>query len=205
MMSSAKRRRTGYVCSHCNLSLQHTAYRRHQLLPDVYCPAHNDTESSSGSDSTFELSESDNQKIDMSDEHQQELSSVSELAHASAPSSSELNEFESATEVWDIEESDSNASSPDQGGEEAHSHLQTIVSVFLSFFQLCFRISDRAMVYLLSFLSALFHYLSSHAKDVPLLKVFADGFPKRYILSGIFSPEYSLRNILSGIFSPESL
>jgi len=178
-MSSAKRRRTRYVCSHCNLSLQHTAYRRHQLLPDVYCPAHNDdTESSSGSDSTFELSESENQSMDMSVEPPQELSSVSGSVHASASSSSEFDEHESATDVWDAEGSDSNASSSDQGGEEAHSHLQFIVSVFLSFFQLCFRISDRAMVYLLSFLSALFQYLASHAKDVPLLKHFADGSPK---------------------------
>ena len=153
MISSAKRRRTRYVCSYCNISLQHIAYQHHQLLPDVYCPAHNDTESSSGSDSIFELSESDNQNIDMSDEHQQELSSVSESAHASAPSSSELNEHELATEVWDIEESDSNAFSSDQGGEEAHSHLQIIVSMFLSFFQHCFRISDRTIYGVFAFFS----------------------------------------------------
>ena len=177
MMSSAKRRRTRYVCSYCNLSLQHTAYRRHQLLPNVYCPAHNDeTESGSGSDSTFELSELDNRSIPTDDmptdlDYQQESSSASESTHPSDPSLSNDSENESATEVWDVEESESNASDSDECGEETHAQLHYVVSVFLSFFQLCFRISDRAMMHLLSFLSALFHFLSSHAKDVQTAQV----------------------------------
>jgi hypothetical protein len=45
----------------------------------------------------------------------------------------------------------------------------------LSFFQLCFNISDRAISILLSFLSSFFHALSSNSET---LKALSDIFPK---------------------------
>ena len=55
-MQPAKRRKTRYVCSYCKRSLAHTAYQRHEQLPHLYCPAYKDEEeTSSGSDSTFDL------------------------------------------------------------------------------------------------------------------------------------------------------
>ena len=65
-------------------------------------------------------------------DHPQESSSVSDSTRDMSPTLSE-GEHELVTEVWEYEESAS-ASEFDQCGEAAHSQLQYVVSVFLSFF-----------------------------------------------------------------------
>ena len=57
MQTAKRRRRSRYVCSHC---LTHTAYKRQQELPEIYCPAcRNQDSSNSNTDSTFDISNSD--------------------------------------------------------------------------------------------------------------------------------------------------
>lgn len=178
-----RRRALRYVCSFCHYSLQHTAYRRHQLLPHVYCPARNkENDSTSGSDSTFEFSETvDSMNTDSVScpEPESEPNDLDSHSPAISDSSNLSDEScnESATEVWEGEFSASESESS-ESQEGTHTQLHFMISIFLSFFQLCFRISDRAIVHLLSFMSALFHFLSSHSNDSGLLKKFTDGFPK---------------------------
>lgn len=171
-----RRRALRYVCSFCHYSLQHTAYRRYQLLPHVYCPARNEeNDSTSGSDSTFEFSEPvESINTDVScPEPESESNDLerhsSALSDSSNPSDESCNE--SAAEVWEGEFSASESESS-ESQEGTHTQLHFIVSIFLSFFQLCFRISDRAIVHLLSFMFALFNFLSSHSNDSGLLKTF---------------------------------
>ena len=174
-----KRRRTRLVCSHCNQSLAYTAYCRHQQLPHMYCPARkegNDT-SSSESDSTFDFSERLDSPKDMS--FATANSCLIDDIHSSPESSSSSlsGESDSAPQIWDEAESTSSESDTDSS---EHTQLQYIVCLFLSFFQLCFHVSDRAISHLLAFLHALFHHLSSHAKDAPLLKSFSEAFPRTH-------------------------
>ena len=83
--------------------------------------------------------------------------------HSSPDSSSSSlsGESDSAPEIWD--EAESTSSESDTNSSE-HKQLQ--------------HISDRAISHLLPFLYALFHHLSSHAKDAPLLKSFSEAFPR---------------------------
>ena len=81
---------------------------------------------------------------------------------------------DSGPEVW--YETDEGSSESDN---EAHkliegtpvSHLTFFVCLFLSFFQLCFRISDRALSLLLQFFSALLKHICSHVNNL-----FCQGF-----------------------------
>ena len=143
----------------------------------IYCPAckeENDT-SSSESDSTFDFSERLDSPKDMP--LATANSCLADNIHSSPESSSSSlsGESDSAPEIWDDAESTSSESDTDSS---EHKQLQYILCLFLSFFQLCFHVSDRAISHLLAFLYALFHHLSSHAKDAPLLKSFSEAFPR---------------------------
>ncbi len=143
----------------------------------MYCPACIEKdESSSGSDSTFEHS-------DMSDGNDSLGGPASELpspvnmdSSSSSNESSSSSESESGPEIWDLSSSESeiDESEPDR----PQSQLQRMVCIFLAFFQLCFRISDKAMAHLLTFLSALFHHFSSMLQNAPVLRLFSEGFPR---------------------------
>ena len=90
-------------------------------------------------------------------------SCLADNIHSSPDSSSSSlsGESDSVPEIWD--EAESTSSESDTNSSE-HKQLQ--------------HISDRAISHLLPFLYALFHHLSSHAKDAPLLKSFSEAFPR---------------------------
>ena len=182
---TTKRRRTQrYKCSFCHHSLRHSAYRRHQTLPHIYCPARNQSESS-GSDSTFELSEpkslveSDSEVEDEILEDGVCTQAVSDLDTDSASTKSmnvSDSSAESAPEVWnDSSDSESETESNTRG---SYSHLHFMVSAFVSLFQLCFRVSDQAITLLLSFIFALLNALVFYCNDSGVLRDFLLHFPR---------------------------
>ena len=108
------------------------------------------------------------------------LSNLSSSSASQASSSSE-----SGPEVWD-ETSDS--SSSDESNYDLNcavddaENLRFIVCLFLAFFQLCHRVSDRVLSHLLSFIFALLNHLISYAKGPPIVN-FIKNFPTTiYIL-----------------------
>ena len=180
-MNRAKRRKIRYTCPHCNQSLAHTAYQHHTQLPQLYCHALR-IDSSSDSDSTFIASDSSQ---DMNVE-QSILDSDIDVPIATDGSTESTSSTDTAPEVWehssDVDEGDSS----DQT-EETRSPLKYMLCVFLAFFQLCFHVSDRAMLHLLGFFSAFISYLSSKAKDATVIKLLGETLPKTL---------YSLRKVL---------
>ena len=61
---------------------------------------------------------------------------------------------ESAVEVWEGNEGEYSDSESESSEIGTHTQLHFMVIIFVSFFQLCFRVSDRAIIHLLSFMSA---------------------------------------------------
>ena len=84
---------------------------------------------------------------------------------------------DSAPEVWDGNDSDS-ASETESSANSTFSHFHFMVSAFVSFFQLCFRVPDRAIALLLGFMLALLRALLVLSNDGGILKQFTDGFPR---------------------------
>ena len=156
------RRRIRYVCPHCKQSLAHA----------TYCKQEND--SSSASDSTFDFSEPSSPTLDCSI-----LSSVEldDKLSSSETESSCSSDSDSAPEVWKGSDL-SSSESENENGRNDQTALQYMFCVFLSFFELTFHISDRALAYLLSFLSALFSYFSSQIENAPALKMFSNNCPR---------------------------
>ena len=185
-------RRTRFHCSLCQQTLRYSASRRHQDLPRLYCPGYvssmDSTQRNSESDSSdssfvFDIpsttSSPANDSIDRNDD-QLKSSPVSPLDQALSSESESQSSYDSAPEVWD--ETDTSLTETDTESEESHQtapvkQLHYIVCLFLAFFQLCFRVSDRALLHLLSFFSALFNHLCSCVKEVPYLIAFAKTFP----------------------------
>ena len=101
-------------------------------------------------------------------------------------SDTESESHTSALEVWS--ESDRNDvddfATPSET-ERSVSYVQNIICLYLTFLQLCYRISDRAVAFLLSMFVAVFSYLLSISSNNATLSVFADTFPRTL---------YSLRN-----------
>ena len=95
----------------------------------------------------------------------------SELSNSSGAS-------DSAPEVWDDESSFSeNKLDPEDPNKlTAAKQLHYTVCLLLSFFQLCFRLSARALIFLLLFLSALFKHFCSFIQN-DYFTAFAKMFP----------------------------
>ena len=94
--------------------------------------------------------------IEQNNDFQQSTSSSSE-------SESDIND--SGLEVWD-EIDDSSADSEVETTDTLQdSQLTYLVSLFLSFFQLCFHVSDKALSLLLSFISALLRHIFFQLPD----------------------------------------
>ena len=82
-----------------------------------------------------------------------------------------------APEVWSESESLSSDDAADTVANTSVAQVQQIFCLSITFLQLCYRISDRAIVYLLSLLGAIFQYLASMALQYLTLKAFADTSP----------------------------
>ena len=157
----------------------------------MYCPGvsstrtnyEHESESSDSSDSTFvspatrtaRMSSQENDHVPAGFENNgPQMSSTSSEGQGSTDSNCD-------PEVWDengmhSSDSDDTNQAVDMHGETV-SNLQYIVCLFLTFFQLCFHVSDKAVSYLLTFLSSLFTYLSSIVKDNTMLVLFSKSFP----------------------------
>ena len=102
---------------------------------------------------------------------------------------------ESGEEVWDIQLSSSGESDiecSDEGQKEAKSLLH-VLSIFLNFFHLTFRVSERAMLTLLCFIHTLFQYISlvigKHETIDSLISLFSKSL---YGIRKSIKPNYGL-------------
>lgn len=180
-------RRTRLHCRLCQQTLGYSAFRRHQDLPHLYCPGYvssmdSTQRDSDSSDSTFvfDIPSTTSSPSNDSTDSQLECNLVSPLDQALSSDSESQSSYDSAPEVWD--ETETSISETDTDSEESHQtapvkQLHYIVCLFLAFFQLCFRVSDRALSHLLTFLSVLFSHLCSYVKEVPYFIAFAKTFP----------------------------
>ena len=165
--------RSRFICNLCKQSLGYSAFRRHQDLPHMYCQGYSSINSTQGNasdslSSTFEfddLEDSDfpvHQPVNsiLIENHNDEQSTIS-----SSESESSSDNSDSGAEVWDETEECCSDSETETPQSPATSQLTYFVCLFLSFFQLCFRISDRALSLLLSFISALLQHIGSRVND----------------------------------------
>ena len=177
--------RTRNVCPHCQQNLGYTALRRHRDLPHLYCPGYisrmvntqqnNDSDSS---DSTFIVDEPSSCNSPVSD-YSGDINISSTEIPPPSPNTPEISDSDSGPEVWD-EASDSEVENDSDSTELHHNNamqLYYVVCLFLNFFQLCYRISDRALSHLLLFFSVLLRHLSFHVQNSPLLVTFVNKFP----------------------------
>ena len=197
--------RTRYLCRSCQQRLGYSAFRRHQDFPHLYCSGHvtsiqpstpeerdSDSDSSDGMftfDTTLSAASLFNSTTDndMAIDNEPQSDPVLDEPQNISLELQSSDESDSAPEVWDTCSSESESESEESHTSTPVRNLQYVVCLFLAFFQLCFRISDKALVYLLSFLCALFKYLCSHVRDAPFLVAFAKTFPTTL---------YSLRTFL---------
>ena len=153
-----------------------------------------DSDSEASSDSTFiadnlidhENSVDWNPEYDASqssDTHMKNMDSSSTTNGSMSSSESTSFESESGPEVWDDDEPELPETSSDETDEGTGSEVQkvkdlkSIVCLFFGFFQLFFRVSDRAIVCLLTFLSSFLKQLSTLITDNQLLFNFVSKFP----------------------------
>ena len=96
--------------------------------------------------------------------------------------SNDSQDWESGEEIWE--------SSGDEDNSIAceNQTAMNIVSLFLNFFQLTYRISERAMLTLLAFLKVLISYLATFSQGNSVLKTFAQVIPKSV---------YSIRKVIA--------
>ena len=176
MQPAKRRRRTRYTCPFCRQSLVYTAYQRHLDLPNIiYCPVYSNDGTSSESDSTFYHSDGDQIDDLIQCEDMKMVRTSDDISLDTSRSSTSC---ESGPEIWDDLDPSSSDSEYTGIDETLPIQVNHIVCTFLSFFQLCFRISDRAIALLLSFLSSLFHIFLLKSSDSTFLKKFIDRFPK---------------------------
>ena len=106
---------------------------------------------------------------------------VKSRLHLSVPSHQTLMTPPHDAEVWDETETQSSLSENECDADDSNKltavkQLHYTVCLLLSFFQLCFHISDRALTYLLSFLLALLKHFCSFIQS-DYLTAFARMFP----------------------------
>ena len=147
--------RSRFTCKLCKQSLGYSAFCRHQDLPHIYCPGHISTIAPAKDDSfnsTFEFNNLEtydsptNESVNdvLPDSLNDEHSSTS----VSSPES-ESSSDDSGPEVWDKTD-ESGSDSDTEAKESSPFHQLTYFAcLFLSFFQLCFHISDKALSLLL--------------------------------------------------------
>ncbi len=97
-------------------------------------------------------------------------------AELSDSSVEEQSEVELAPEIWEAD-SDSDNDGEIRSMSDNLKNVQFILSYFILFFQLCYRISDRGVRHLLNFISSLFLFLSTIVPNANI-KDFALIFPK---------------------------
>ena len=173
-------------CTLCNEVLGYTAYKRHQDLPHLFCPGfvlpakrHHEQAMSDSSDSTFVLEDSTTMPPSLHSDVNDEVTDYESQMSEQSSSSKSSDTNDSAPEVWD--ETDSSLSENECDAEDSNmmtavKQLHYTVCLLLSFFQLCFHVSVRALTYLLSFLSALLKHLCSFIQN-DYLTAFARMFP----------------------------
>ena len=187
MASLTVRQRKRKRCKKCNQELSHSAYIRH-LSPTVCAEVQSNTVlpvESTPLSREDTMCESGTESQDLRDNIANEAeTSESVVCHSSdnSPESSSDDESESpegespecisGSDV--LSESDCNDHT-NFSEQQSNSHQESMkpiaiqICMFLSFFQLCYRVSERAISLLLLFLKALLSWLSSFCPEIKTL------------------------------------
>ena len=188
-MSAAKpsSKRPRLQCPRCGQIVSYFTYCRHLRLQ--FCPGgspnSDSSEPESFSDSTFYNSESESQSSDcepfFSAPDEKIIFNSSESSDSDSPF--EIDSDDSAPELWPESEIYGSDESEDSDNDNSNDNtsvkqVQNVFCLCLSFIQLCYSISDRAIVYFLTLVAALFKFLSSISPDNNTIKTFTDRFPK---------------------------
>lgn len=157
-------------CPYCGEILSYSSYRRHvetklcakkpesinaNAILDDYEPRQEHNESTEGSFDFLEIDrgiDSHYSDHDDGDTNKQELTQCCDLPAATGSNSSSDSEGDSGPEIWDMEPD--MECEPSRTIKNGHSLLYS-VSYFLLFFQLCYKISDRAMKHILNLILSL--------------------------------------------------
>ena len=188
-------------CTFCCQELSHAAYYRHlQDTSGCVCPGKRDSISStdssdeealslpSKSDSSFDFGSDQEEEEEEEEDHimQDEMEMDTTAYHStnetnSSSESTSVNDDSDIDDVLDGEEIWAVSDAEDQLQDNQMSHMAQRVlhglSLFLTKFQLVFKISERAMSALLLFLCSIFTYLSAIIKH-PLLTELCQILPK---------------------------
>lgn len=172
-------------CVHCKETLSYSTYRIHQQTRSCVpvTRSRNQEPDSESSDDDFHLEGVDTDQNDFSmlenfrgDQEPLNPSgepSSTEFAFSSSDESDDL-----APEIWD---SDSDTDS-EAAGDIPPSHsvkgLNYVLSYFLLFFQLCYRLSDRGLQHIMSFISSLLLWLTTLFRGNDTLSQLSSQFPK---------------------------
>ena len=181
-------KRPRLTCPRCCQTVSYSTYSRHQTL--AYCPGAGPAKladsSDSDSDSTFYNSDSDSHsKLSVTSFSADEYGLCNLSNTSQSPSfPSELSDSQdesdtTAPEVWsdsESQDSDHELTTIVSEANQSVAHVQHVFCLYITFLQLCYRITDRA--YLLALLGAVFCFLSSTALQNMTLKAFADTFPR---------------------------
>ena len=176
-------RRTRF-CTSCGQELSHAAFYRHlEDKSGIVCPGKElmfDTDSST-SDSSFDLDEPSSEEEMVTEMVTESVDHPSSQLHDHEPCSSSENEnseFESddlvGEEIWDLSEDDDE---PQINQASSVDRVLKGIALFLTKFQLVFRIPERAMTALLIFLRSIFMFLSIIIKH-PLLIELCHALPR---------------------------
>ena len=159
-------KRPRLTCLRCSQKLSYSTYCRHQNLKA--CPGGKSSDTSeSDSDSTFYNSDNDSHSTVLSplsvpsDDNPlydaQDSLTYTNINEMRSGSDTECECDTSAPEVWSESDRDDvdDFATPSET-EKSVSHVQNIICLYLTFLQLCYRISDRAVAFLLSLFVAVF-------------------------------------------------
>lgn len=207
---STSRQRKRKLCLKCNQELSHSAYVRHQN--PVVCPERTSLSVCLETSSEITLNLPDeplNDNNELPDEPLNDNafnpSCTEETSITSSGSSSE-SELEDVNEWVDIFSDDDpteellSEESTETDGEGASREqiklVATHICLFVSFFQLCYRISERGITLLLSFLRAILLWMSSiiPSSDILLIR---DLLPKNvYFLRKLCKSDTSIKTYI---------
>lgn len=173
------------VCPSCGNLLAHSAYHRHladrtgSVCPgkmNIHLEEENSSEASFGSDhhsdSSFDFGcSSPGECAGMINDSIEEVECGSSMSFSDSEVDDSLS---SGEEIWESESEDEHITEFQQTANEA----LLGISVFLNFFQLAFRVSERAISVLLMFLRTLIIYFATFSVDNSVLKILSEELPK---------------------------
>ena len=181
------RQRKRKVCSKCGQNLSHAAYVRHQN--PLICPGNNESKrrlcnerlQEAASDRAMQPSMSRDEPV-VSTDHDSGAESV-ESESESIEIVSDLDENEDFGDACDqsqvkIDSLEASAAIEQNKSLQQFQVIATHISLFITFFQLCYRVSERGITLLLNFIRAILLWAGNYLGKSTELLLLRDMIPK---------------------------